>query len=102
MTPQSQCCATCAKRAPKLTRLVWPQRDPQLFSADRTRYLGNDTVIKESRSSYDDASGHIVSMEVWDGKTYAHKYEPFCTLRCAYRFAVMAFRSGTRAQGGRP
>ena len=71
-------CPFCGKKAPRVTsylREVTPEE-----------YDGDLQIIRNTVEVWDDGyrCGYLT---LWDGKSYKHRYEPFCTLRCAEAYA---------------
>jgi endogenous inhibitor of DNA gyrase (YacG/DUF329 family) len=102
-------CPTCGKPAPKLSTTVWVERDPGNYGPDtpwtRTiianprphsmegcRRLTNRTVISVAYSM----RGEVTRFGEWDGESYWHPHEPFCTTGCALAFARAAYKTGHR------
>jgi hypothetical protein len=55
-------------------------------------YTGDQILVAET-TPYRTADGeHVMYRRTWDGKTWHVPHDPFCTLRCALRYARIAFR----------
>src|SRR5215831_14076133 len=106
-------CPSCGKAAPKLTRVVWVCRadatirghdeswlrhlyveQPLRSKADCERHT-NQAVVSVSYS----VLGAVTRFGEWDGESYWHRREPFCSDACCVRFARAAFNAGYRLKG---
>jgi endogenous inhibitor of DNA gyrase (YacG/DUF329 family) len=72
-------CPNCSKPAPKLTTYY---SDTQKLGSYRGTIL---KVLRKIKRHWCD------EYILWDGESYKHKYEPFCTLRCCKEYAQMVF-----------
>jgi hypothetical protein len=85
--PERPTCAYCGAKAPRVTEFTRPST---------TEYKGNLIVTKHhSRSSI---KGTLHWYTLWDGESYKLNYDPFCKLRCAEKFAKLAYKKGYRIQ----
>jgi hypothetical protein len=82
-------CPGCGKPAPKKTEYHSVGQQQRLEDPDWWRRLPGKITHKHS---YKD--GQVDSVDTWDGVSYQHKYDPFCTLRCALQFARAAHMAG--------
>lgn len=69
-------CVNCGKPAKKKTE--------SYYGAEP--YRGNLQVIRDKSWSVNDGPMHY-QLSLWDGESYAHYCENFCTNRCAITYA---------------
>jgi endogenous inhibitor of DNA gyrase (YacG/DUF329 family) len=84
-------CPMCGKPLAKDTLNI-RFAEPRPRTRAEAQRLTNQHITSVHR--YHVNADFISSANVWDGKTYASRYEPFCTLRCALAFAQAAHRAG--------
>ena len=65
-------CVCCGKKAPKKTERWVKGRDGD-------EYRGNLQIINRRYNGEE--------LTLWDGESYKHRYEHFCTLSCCERYA---------------
>lgn len=108
MGRQRPICAGCSKRygrrdvhtetvrwATPLAK-IQTARDPVMVTkgpiAPPPPYRGDAILVKDGHA-YLSADTHemVMQRELWDGVSWISPYEPFCTLRCALRYARAAY-----------
>ena len=80
-------CAYCGAKA---------RRDTENLFLQEEEYKGNLKVIRHTLVNYSNHLRHSYSL--WDGESYRLDYDPFCKLRCAEKFAKLAYKKGYRIQ----
>jgi len=78
-------CAYCGAKARKDTRYTGLQRE---------EYKGNLKVTKHIQLGTEKNKHHAYYL--WDGESYRLGYDPFCKLKCAGKFAKLAYQKGYR------
>lgn len=111
-------CPTCGKPAPALTTTVWVVTNAQfaardtrlsrtivvpdgLWTIEDCRKHTNQKIVSVIYSHYKPVGEarirrHVTRFGEWDGESYWHHEDPFCTGKCAARFACAAFDAGFR------
>jgi hypothetical protein len=97
-------CINCRKTYGIYDSRVWVGR----FGICETipDYTGPDFLVSENIEVGGDKGpegcpGCEVTRYTWDGRTYrgANMSDPFCTMRCAAMFGLLAYKAGFRRQG---
>lgn len=94
--PTAPLCPCCFKPLRKATLNI-RFAEPRPRTRAEAQRLTNQHITSVHR--YHVNAEFISSANVWDGRTYESRYEPFCTLRCALAFAQAAHRAGYRIKG---
>ena len=92
-------CVHCGKpyghRRTMTRQMKWPSDQPE----PRHNFAPLRLVAQDkARQTTDDH--HVRTVTLWDGKSYAGGYPPFCTLRCALSFARMMHTTALGKRAG--
>ena len=86
-------CPGCGKPAPRHT-VYHARGDVRIDPPDWWHKFPEDLIVRRRMMG-----NEVYAVDTWDGVSYCHRYDPFCTLRCALGVAKAAHRAGYRLRG---